>query len=374
MLLDTLAAGGAERLAVDLACGVDRSAYHPHVLATKRGGPLEDRLERAGVTYTILGRRRRTSARPAIRALAFGRSTDLIHSHLFGNNVWGALLARAAGVPLLVHEHNRVGPHTRFDSLLDRQLIGGVAHRILCVSDSVARPFVDIGLAPEQIQIVPNGVRLDAALPFVAARRELGLPASATVVGSVASLRPEKGHDVLLHAFAGLLRQPAAPSDLLLCLVGDGSERARLEGLARSLDLAERVLFAGERPDAARLAGAFDVAVVASHSEGLPLAVLEAMAAGAPLVATRVGALPELLGGGAGLLVPPADHVALCRAVGLLLAERVLASELAGRARKRVSERHDLQATVVQIERAYDAALTASPRRKSSRRKVHPDE
>jgi hypothetical protein len=112
VLLDTLAAGGAERVAVDLACRVDRTAYDPHVVATKRGGPLEEQLLAAGVPCTVLGRRRRTSVRPTLRALRLAQESDLIHSHLFGNNVWGALLAQTTGVPLLAHEHNRARRHT----------------------------------------------------------------------------------------------------------------------------------------------------------------------------------------------------------------------------------------------------------------------
>src|SRR5262249_39229465 len=124
VLLDTLAAGGAERVAVELACGLDRERYEAHVVVTKRGGPLQGPMLRSGVPYTILGRRRRTSPGPAKRAFELARRSDLIHSHLFGNNVWGALLARAASIPLLAHEHNRVGRHARFEQELDRYVIG----------------------------------------------------------------------------------------------------------------------------------------------------------------------------------------------------------------------------------------------------------
>src|SRR5262245_38720349 len=103
VLIDTLAAGGAERVAVELACALDPAAYAPHVVVTKRGGPLEERLAAAGVPYRVLGRKRRSSPGPLAVALRLARGSDLIHSHLFGNNVWGALLARAARVPLVAH-------------------------------------------------------------------------------------------------------------------------------------------------------------------------------------------------------------------------------------------------------------------------------
>jgi dTDP-4-amino-4,6-dideoxygalactose transaminase/glycosyltransferase involved in cell wall biosynthesis len=360
VLLDTLASGGAERVAVELACGIDRLAYEPHVVVTKRGGPLEDRLIDAGVRYTVLGRRHRTSLAPALRALRFARESDLIHSHLFGNNVWGALLAQAAGVPLLAHEHNRVSRHTTFEPVLDRRLIGAAAHRIVCVSDEVAHPLVMTGVDPAKITILPNGVRLDDALSRADARRALTLADDYVVVGAVASLRPEKAHDVLLHAFSALVR--SGPGPLRLCLVGDGSERARLQALALRLGIEDRVIWAGDRCDASCLAAAFDLAVLTSRSEGLPLAALEAMAAGTPLIGTRVGSIPALLEGGAGLLVDPDDSVGLARAMAALLYDRERAHELARRARSLIAERYELGSLVHRLEGIYEAALATADR------------
>jgi glycosyltransferase involved in cell wall biosynthesis len=363
VLLDTLAAGGAERVAVDLACRVDRAAYDPHVVATKRGGPLEEQLIAAGVPCTVLGRRRRTSVRPTVRALRLAQQSDLIHSHLFGNNVWGALLAQATGVPLLAHEHNRAVRHTRFEPLLDRRLIGRTAYRILCVSEAVAASLRAEGVDPGRIEIVRNGVRLDGPLPSAAARSELGLSDDAVVVGTVASLRPEKAHDVLLRGFAALAGG-GSPA-LRLCLIGDGAERSRLQALARALGIERRVVWAGERRDAARLVSAFDVAVLCSRSEGLPLAALEAMVAGTPLVATRVGIMPELLEGsglegGAGLLVDPDDSAGLARAITALLENRERARELARRARSVIADGYDLGSVVRHVEGIYRSALSAS--------------
>jgi glycosyltransferase involved in cell wall biosynthesis len=359
VLVDTLAAGGAERVAVELACRVDRLAYEPHVVATKKGGPLEERLVAAGLPYTVLGRGRRTAARPALRAFELARGSDLIHSHLFGNNVWGALLSRSAGIPLVAHEHNRVGRHVRSERAFDRLLIGSTADYVLCVSDQVGRPLVEAGVDAAKIEVLPNGVPLDDALSRADARRELELSKTDVVIGCVASLRPEKAHDVLLRAFALVLAgSPAAR----LCIVGDGAERERLETYASRLGVEDRVLWAGERRDAGRLVSAFDVAVLCSRSEGLPLSALEAMAAGTPLIASRVGSLPTLLDGGAGLLVGSDDAPGLARAIDLLLADRGLARELAQRARTVIAERYELSTIVKRLEGIYDRALTARGR------------
>jgi len=218
-LLDTLAAGGAERFAVELSCALDRAAFEPHVVLTKSGGLLEQRLRDAGVSYTILARKRKASVDAAARLHRVARASDVIHSHLFGNNVWGALLARGTGVPLVAHEHNRT-VYTPFERLLDRRLIGPSATRILCVSATAAAPVLAGGADPERVEIVPNGVPEIELLPREAARMELRLPDDAVVVGSTASLRPEKGHDVLLGAFARLVRDQVRFSPLDLELAG----------------------------------------------------------------------------------------------------------------------------------------------------------
>ncbi len=365
VLVDVLGLGGAESLAVELAAGVDPRRYRTFVVATKRGGPLEDSLRAAGVPYVVLGRRCRSSGRAAFRLLRLARASDLIHSHLFGNNVWGALAARVAGVPLLAHEHNRVGRHSRLEPLLDRLLIGPTAYRVLCVSEAVGEALVTAGFPPRKIEVIPNGIRLEDTVPRDLARRELGLPDDARVIGIVASLRPEKAHDLLLEAFADLIRD--GRPQLVLCVVGDGPERHRLQGLARRLGIAEAVLWAGERPGARRLMSAFELSVLCSRSEGLPLAALEAMAAGVPVVATRVGSIPDLLADGGGLVVEQGDRHGLADALATLLDDPALAHTVGATGRARVVARHDLRTTIARIESLYDEALAPEGRLREER-------
>jgi len=356
VLLDTLAAGGAERVAVELVCALDASEFDPFVVVTKRGGPLERQLQDGGVPYTILGRRHLTSVRPFADAVRLARRSDLIHSHLFGNNVWGAVLARIAGVPLIAHEHNRVGRPVRLEWVFDRFVIAPAATQILCVTESVARGLVEAGVPKSLIEIVPNGVRLDRAVDRSSARRRLALPDDAQVVGIVGSLRREKAHDILLRAFASLIQAGRHPR-LRLCIVGDGSCREALEGQASHLGVSGQVDFAGERTDAPELQAAFDVSVVSSTSEGLPLAALEALAGGTPLIATSVGGLPDLLANGAGLLVDPGDEPALATAISEVLDDPASRIRLQDAGRRRVSEQHDLAATVARVAAIYRTVL-----------------
>ncbi|MCW2925190.1 MAG: Poly(glycerol-phosphate) alpha-glucosyltransferase [Thermoleophilia bacterium] len=366
-MVDSLLAGGAERVAVELACGLDRGRFEPHVLVTRGDGPLRDLLDRAGVPVTMLDRAGARDVAPwriAHRHLA--EHADVLHAHKFGSNAWGSLLARTARVPLVAHEHNFSQEPSRSRRLLDRGWIARTASRVVCVSESVADVERACGVPDRLIEVVPNGVRLDGALPRDAARAELGLTGSSFTVGIVGRLRPEKAHEVLLEAIADLAR---SGRDVRLCVVGDGPRRAELGLLAAKLGIANRITWAGERRDAARLASAFDAGVIASHWEGLPLAALETMAAGVPLVATQVGGLPTLLEGDAGLLVPPADPAALAAALESLLLDPSRASALARAGRRRISERYSFEGMVRRIEGIYvDVHSSGRP----ARRRIRP--
>lgn len=367
-LVDSLLAGGAERVAVELACGLDRSRFEPHVLVSRGDGPLRSLLEQADVPFTLLERDGALDLAPWRRAHHHLGSADLIHSHKFGSNAWGSLLARTSGLPLVVHEHNFSAQPSRARRMIDRRWIARAASRVLCVSESVAQVELACGVPERLVEVVPNGVRLDGAWPRGAARSELGLTSSFTV-GIVGRLRPEKAHEVLLDAVARLAR---AGRDIRLCVVGDGPRRAELQLHAAKLGIDGRLHWAGERRDAATLAGAFDASVVCSHWEGLPLAALEAMSAGVPLVATRVGGLPTLLEDGAGLLVPPADAPALAHALTQLMDDPAAATRIAQAGRARIVERYSFEAMVQRVQELYMDVLEEGARAGVRRRRQRP--
>lgn len=372
-LVDSLLAGGAERVAVELACGLDRARFEPHVVVSRGDGPLRSLLESAGVPFTMLerdGARDLAPWRRAHRHLV--AEADVLHSHKFGSNAWGSLLARTAGLPLIVHEHNFSEQPTLARRAIDRGLIARTAHRVLCVSESVAEIERACGVPERLLEVVPNGVRLDAAWPRGAARAELAITSDSFTLGIVGRLRPEKAHELLLEAVAQLAH---AGRDVRLCIVGDGPRRVELQLLAARLGIDTRVSWAGERRDAATLAAAFDAAVVCSHWEGLPLAALESMAAGVPLVATSVGGLPTLLEGGAGLLVPPANVDELAAAIAQLMDDRDAAAAFAAAGRERVADHYSFEAMCSRIEDLYTTVLAEGARpwlRRRARSRVEP--
>lgn len=350
-------------MAVELACALDRERFSPHVLVTRGDGPLRDLLENAGVSFTILNRRRvvdLSAWRCAYRTIK--THADLVHSHKFGSNAWGALLARRASVPLVAHEHNFSDQPSRLRAFIDRRWIASKAARLMCVSESVAQTELESGVPAEIVETVLNGVRIDDAISRDQARSVLGLDTKSCVIGIVGRLRPEKAHEVLLEAVAELAH---AGRDVRLCVVGDGPRRSELQLLAAKLGIDSRVKWAGEKANAAKLASAFDLAVTCSHWEGLPLASMEAMAVGVPLVASSVGGLPTLLGGGAGLLVEPGNPSALARNIEKLVDDRELRLQVGLAGKKRIEESYSFEAMVQKVESIYDDVLADSNMRSS---------
>jgi glycosyltransferase involved in cell wall biosynthesis len=354
MLLDTLRGGGAERIAVELAAALDRDRYSTTVIATREGGLLEGVLEREGIAYTILGRRRGFSPRKFGRAHQLLQKVDLIHSHMLGSNLWGALFSRLTRVPLVAREPTFSGVRSRLRTLGYRWWVAPVAKCIVCPSPVVAQSLYDEGVPRDLVEIIPNGVRTDVALPREDARIELGLDQDAFVVGIVAGLREEKAHEVLFQAGAKLREDGR---EVTLCVVGDGVRRAALSETAARLGLDGSVVWAGQRADAKRLPKAFDVGVICSDFEGLPVAALETLAAGVPMVSTAVGTMPAILSNGAGLTVPVRDDAALADAIRRFMDDPALASHASARAAEVVRQSYDFDRMVSDFERVYDRVL-----------------
>ena len=366
MLLDALPPGGAERVAVEVACSLDSARFTPFFVLTRAGGPLEAPLRANGIPVTILGPRgREVPIRMLLRARHLLRDADVIHAHMFGSSVWGALLSRVTGVPLITRDPTWSGERTWMRTYAYRYWIGRRARVIICPSELVARSIEDEGVPAERLRVIVNGVPRTEALPREAARAELGLAPEAWVIGIIANLREEKAHEVLLRAFARILGDGRAAT---LCIVGDGPRRDELQALAQTLGIDQRVVWAGNRVDARRLASAFDTAVICSSWEGLPLAALEVLAAGVPLVASRVGALPHVVEDGAGVLFEPGDDEDLARRLAALIDDPELARDIGQRGLRRIEDRYRFERMVDEFAQVYDEVLENG----SSRGRVEP--
>lgn len=262
---------------------------------------------------------------------------DIVHTHSSKAGFVGRLAARMAGVPRIFYTphghvfHSYYGPPiTRMFIALER-FAARFTERIVVLTDAEAEQHLAVGVGRRgQFVKIPSGVDLTAVRAEAAGgsrvRQELGLSRETPVVGSVARLVPVKGLRYLVAAMPEILHR--CPETHLV-LAGDGDQRSGLEGLARELVVSDRVHFLGFRRDAAAVTAALNVFVLPSLNEGLGRVLVTAMALGVPIVATKVGGVPEVVEDGRqGLLVPSADPQALGRAVTTLLTDRQCAASL----------------------------------------------
>jgi glycosyltransferase involved in cell wall biosynthesis len=326
----------------------------PTMVAYLGDGPFRAAVERSGVrTELVPNAPSGFSPSLPLRLARWLRreKVDVLHTHHLGPFLYGAPAARLAGVAHVHTEHS----HELYD-----------APRRRAIGRSMPRLARVVGVSPEiasfhrrelgsEIDVVPNGVEIprapgDAAARS-AARARLAIPAEHAVLGCLARLSPEKRHEDLLRAL-GL-----AGGRSTLVLLGDGPERGRLEELARELGIASRVRFLGEVSSPEEILPAIDVMALASDREGLPMALLESMAFGIPVVATAVGGIPELLEEGGGVLVRPRDPLSLGIALRLLADDGAGRARLGAHARARVAARYSAERMAARYREIYAEEL-----------------
>lgn len=357
---------GGQIVALALARGA-RARGDQILFLSPQSGPFTELVAAEGmaVAHADVGRTFRLGGAWRLAQTLRANRIDLLHTHTaLAANVLSRLAARAAGVPVVSHLHiENHFPAKRARAAALRALDNATARlsaRIVVVSEDTRRALARQGYPRESMIVVPNGIVVDHVDNRVGrtVRQELGISVAAPVVGEIGRLCEVKGQHDLLTALAELPGVQAI-------LVGDdieqgGAYRRRLEGQARELGIADRVLFTGYRRDAAALLDALDVFVLPSSIEGMPLVVLEAMARGKPVVATAVGGTGEaVLDGETGLLVPPGDPKRLATAIGLLLADPGLAERLGRAGRDRARSHYSEEAMTQRILELYDEIRAA---------------
>jgi glycosyltransferase involved in cell wall biosynthesis len=358
-VIPQLPVGGAEMLVFHMVRGLDRRRFAPAVCVLGELGPTGAEMERAGIEVTALesfripGRLVRV-VRGLVRLIR-ARGVQIVHTHLYHGNYYGRLAAFAAGVPVTVasvhNVYDRVKTHRRWTN----RVLGRRTDVILAGSETVRQDILRWdGVRADKVRILPYGIDLDpylAPLDREAARRALDVPLGSAVIGTVSRLEVQKAHDVLLRAFAALR---AAGMDAVLILVGDGREKGRLQEMAGALGLQDRVRFLGTRRDLPLLFAAMDVFALPSRWEGTPLALIGAMAASVPVVATPVGGVATVVEDGkTGRLVPVEDVEALAAALAGALRDRATSKALADAGRNHVIETCSVAAMVRGLEAVY---------------------
>jgi L-malate glycosyltransferase len=351
--------GGTERLVVEIirrchsempmaVCCLDEEGTWGKAL--KDEGVQVRALNRIPGFHPLLGR--------DIERMAEAHQANVIHCHQYSPFIYSCL-ARVwhPSLKILFTEHGRLSdaPPSMKRKVANR-VFARLPHRVFAVSENLKQHIVAEGFPPGRVGVVYNGIDI-GPLPDEGCRRRvrtsLGIPDGAFAIATVARLDPVKDLDVLLRAVASLARRLPA----ILLIAGDGSERRHLEDLAASLEAQDCIRFLGHRDDVRDVLAGCDAYANSSISEGISLTILEAMAVGLPVVATRVGGTPEILDETCSRLVPSRDAGKMAAALAELAFDPAARARLGLSGRQRVEERFTLERMIGEYKDAYYRAV-----------------
>lgn len=361
-ILDNLDRGGAQTMLRSVVAGLTARGYRQHIICLNGtfNAQVVDSMRQAGASVDIIGRPRLYALIGLwhiVRELR-RRKPDLVHTELPWGDLIGRAAARIAGIrPIVSTVTARYESKPRIQLMLDRITAPWVDRVAFQSAEIVEFSVANEGIRPEQVRCIPNGVEPDTddrTQAAAALRRQYGGSAR-IIIGMVARLHSQKAHADLLNAFAKV-----APADVHLWLIGDGPERARLTAQVQQLGIEGQVFFAGDQDNARDWIAALDIFAHPTFFEGLPLAVLEAMAMGKPVIATRVDGLCSLIEAGEhGWLVPPGDTDALAEAIRYVLDHPKQAARVAQAGAKRVLSEFSAERVVKDYDELFTSAIDA---------------
>jgi glycosyltransferase involved in cell wall biosynthesis len=371
-LLDSLGVGGAEALVVPFARELDRAEYELFVgcLWFIDGEVVVGGLRQLGVPTTEFAAKslRDVQTFRRVRSFVAENGIELVHAHLTFSAIWSALLTRQTGVPSVAtlhvaptatRQHKNTVRHRVMTDVRDfllRKSLNRWSSGVIMVSDALRQAYVGRGLDGRKTRVVHNGIELerfrrDRAATRARVHEEFAIPQDVPVLVTVSVLRPAKGIEVLLDA----ARQ--VPNACFLIL-GDGVMRQQWSELAASYGIADRIRWAGFRTDVDALLAGCDAMVHPSLDDAFPTVLLEAMAAGLPVIASRVGGIPEIVVPDVtGTLVPPGDAGALAAAIGGMLADRHKMARMGEAATDVATKNFSTAAWVGRLKVVYDDVL-----------------
>ncbi|MGH8246465.1 MAG: glycosyltransferase [Gammaproteobacteria bacterium] len=352
--------GGTERQILNLVQRLDPARYELEMACFRRTGPFFAEFAARNIPLSEYNTNRLynyTALREQLKFAAHVRRNQIqiVHAYGFYANVFAVASARLAGVPVIVASIRDTGDHLTGLQRRVQRLICLMADCVLANAEAVRQSLIAEGYRPEKIHVIHNGIAFPRVPPRNRGRsrlrREFALPPAAPLVAVFSRLIRNKGIEYFLEAV--LIAAKRCP-DARFLVVGDGFYKKELQQKALDLGLGDRLVFTGFRMDVPEVLSEVTVSVLPSLSEGLSNALLESMAAGVPVVATRVGGNPEAMGEGAtGMLVPPRDALSLADAICRLLENPEMAAGFGRAGRRRVEERFSLDQMVRATERLY---------------------
>ncbi len=351
-LIETGGPGGAERVLINLATRLNRSEGVRCSVGIFKDGWLRQRLIEAHVPVHVFSSKHSFDLPflfSLMRRLRRER-VQLIHSHEFTMNFYAGLAGSLLGIPVVATVHGKSYYPSARRRVQAMRLLRRLGAGVVAVSSDL-RDFLERELGMREVRVIPNGIDIAAysGADRDAVRRELGFGVEDRVIGAIGNLYPVKGHAVLLEALARL-KHPR----IHVVIAGRGEEEPRLRGLMESLSLQGRVHLLGFREDVPRLLSAFDAYALPSFSEGQSLALMEAMAAGLPIVASRVGGNPELIRDGeSGLLFEAGNPEDLALKLKTVVDSDALAESMAAKARERAAADFSLDAMMARYRALY---------------------
>ncbi len=363
-LHETSAIAGAENSLINLVMHQDRSRFLP-VFVLPGEGPLAQELRKIGVEviFTEFPQVRRCAGvAGAVKRLlktVTEKNIRIVHSNSIRTHAYAAIVGKIKSLKVVWHERNLI---TKEIVDPDR-LFSFFADALICNSYAIAARFLKKGILPRKIKVVYNGVdtaRFNPGLDKEKIRKEFGIGPKETVVAITSRFNQAKGHEIFLRAAKTILETPAIKNKPRFLIVGDAvfsADRWRaafLKDMARTLGISDRVIFTGFRGDMPDIYAGIDILVLATDAEACGRVILEAMACAKPVVATRSGGSPELIGDGVtGLLFEPGNQGDLAGKLEGLINDAEGAKKMGASGRKLVEEKFSIQKNVVSIENIY---------------------
>ena len=371
-IIDGLSMGGAERLMVPVLTHLSRAHFDPYVCAvqSKDGNPMAEELRALGVPVECLNieRLRDLNAIPRLTRYLKFIGADLVHTQLEAANILGNISAKLLHLPSVCTIHVMpsldVKTKTKLHQKLEWLVLRHFCDRVISVSEEARQYHISIsGTSNGQVKTIYNGIDLTSftTLDFTQARtsvrEELGIPQDANVLITVAVLRPQKGIQYMIRALPAIL---ASHPNTYYLIVGGGSHHDVLVDEAVRAGVTERVLFAGMRKDVPRFLAASDVFVLPTLTEALPTVLAEAMAAKLPIIASRVGGVPEMVVNGQnGILVEPEDVRSLDNACIQLVGDNRQRAGMSAAGWNTVNQKFSIERQVDQLKDVYLEQLQA---------------